>query len=437
MTGYQMTTITPNNIRYQNVVALVSGKGGSGKTTCATSMAAILAAANVRVLLVDFDLVTNGASYFFIEDLRRQGQLGLIESLGRDSAKQRLDMHPEYNSLIVEVQRPQLPRPFYFLASKSDFRSKDPAVDRVQARDPKEILAHLLDDVAQEYEVVLLDCQAGATQSAAAAAGSADRVVIVSEHDQISSDAVDNLLIRMGELFSRHMYLLNKVYIKESKDYQVAKEWFGGLNRLPPLPFGFDIRVAFGSRQIPVNTREPSAYFFALFEATKALFPEMSTQLQTYQDEVVEGQFAEFSENITSLVEERDRFRKELVDIGRQPTIQIDTITVGVLSGLVAVASIAVTFAALVYGLQLLLPILVGVFGAIGGIGGLVFSLLRVWRTRREAVLREERAKVEKSLGDVERDIDMYRSLLATKSEALLFEYAPPPQSREPLVDQD
>jgi len=423
-----MTTSTPSTIRYRNVVALVSGKGGSGKTTCATSMAAILAAANVRVLLVDFDLITNGASYFFLEDLQRQGKLGLIEALGGDSAKQGSGS-PPYDTHILEVVSPQLPQPFYFLASKSNFRSKDPAVDRVQALDPKEILTHLLHGVAQEYEVILLDCQAGATQSAAAAAELADRVVIVSEHDQISSDAVDNLVIRMGELFSRHMYLLNKVYIKEPKDYQLAKEWFGGLNRLPPLPFGFDIRTAFGSRQIPVNPREPSAYFFALFEVTKALFPEMSPRLQNYQDEVVEGQFAEYSEKLTSLVEERDRFRKQLVDIGRRPGIEIDTFTIGSFSVLLAVASIVITLLALLYGLELLLPILVGVFGAILGIGGLLFSILRQWKINKESVLLEERTKLEQGLGDIEREIDMYRSLLVTKSEALLFGYESPEPS--------
>jgi len=29
-------------------------------------------------LLVDFDLITNGASYFFLEDLQRQGKLGVM-----------------------------------------------------------------------------------------------------------------------------------------------------------------------------------------------------------------------------------------------------------------------------------------------------------------------------------------------------------------------
>ena len=50
------------------ILTLLSGKGGSGKTTIALSIAAMLANCGMKVLLVDCDLATNGGSYFF-EDL--------------------------------------------------------------------------------------------------------------------------------------------------------------------------------------------------------------------------------------------------------------------------------------------------------------------------------------------------------------------------------
>lgn len=50
-------------------IALLSGKGGSGKTTLALSMATMLSECGVKVLLIDCDLSTNGATYFYEEKL--------------------------------------------------------------------------------------------------------------------------------------------------------------------------------------------------------------------------------------------------------------------------------------------------------------------------------------------------------------------------------
>ena len=46
-------------------VAFLSGKGGSGKTTLALSIADLLSRCNITTLLVDCDLSTNGATYFY------------------------------------------------------------------------------------------------------------------------------------------------------------------------------------------------------------------------------------------------------------------------------------------------------------------------------------------------------------------------------------
>ena len=51
------------------ILALLSGKGGSGKTTLALSMSSMLSKCGIRVLLVDCDLSTNGATYFYEDRL--------------------------------------------------------------------------------------------------------------------------------------------------------------------------------------------------------------------------------------------------------------------------------------------------------------------------------------------------------------------------------
>ena len=47
------------------VATFMSGKGGSGKTTLSLTMAYMLSSCNLNVLLVDCDLSTNGATFFF------------------------------------------------------------------------------------------------------------------------------------------------------------------------------------------------------------------------------------------------------------------------------------------------------------------------------------------------------------------------------------
>lgn len=45
-------------------IAFLSGKGGSGKTTLALSMADLMSKCKIKTLLIDCDLSTNGATYF-------------------------------------------------------------------------------------------------------------------------------------------------------------------------------------------------------------------------------------------------------------------------------------------------------------------------------------------------------------------------------------
>ncbi len=47
------------------IIVFLSGKGGSGKTTVAIAFAKLLSDISKHTVLVDFDLSTNGASYFF------------------------------------------------------------------------------------------------------------------------------------------------------------------------------------------------------------------------------------------------------------------------------------------------------------------------------------------------------------------------------------
>src|SRR4051794_22785200 len=59
------------------VIVLLSGKGGSGKTVLALSMSRVLTEAGLKVLLVDCDASTHGATYFFESELEDRSGGGI------------------------------------------------------------------------------------------------------------------------------------------------------------------------------------------------------------------------------------------------------------------------------------------------------------------------------------------------------------------------
>ncbi len=122
------------------VVAIVNQKGGVGKTTTAVNLAASLAAAERRILLVDMDPQSNATS-----------GLGI-------SAKERPCI---YEVILEEVQIQDTVTatalPFLKLVP-ADQRLAGAEVELVPAIARERRLKHALSDVAGEYDYVFVDC---------------------------------------------------------------------------------------------------------------------------------------------------------------------------------------------------------------------------------------------------------------------------------------
>src|SRR2546427_1539603 len=111
--------------RFSNTIAFVSGKGGAGKTTSVIAIASLLSRSGIRTLVIDFDLVTNGASYFFADKLEQSGKNGIVEEL-RSSHRDRPYPSKSGEALETKWERDVLTvnEGFYFLASRSHFATK-------------------------------------------------------------------------------------------------------------------------------------------------------------------------------------------------------------------------------------------------------------------------------------------------------------------------
>ena len=71
--------MTSNTNKKTSVISFLSGKGGSGKTSSSLAISKILADVGFKVLLIDFDFATSGATYFFLPDLNNTDRNGLID----------------------------------------------------------------------------------------------------------------------------------------------------------------------------------------------------------------------------------------------------------------------------------------------------------------------------------------------------------------------
>ncbi|MFE6966771.1 ParA family protein [Agromyces sp. NPDC057679] len=154
-----------------NVVAVINGKGGVGKTTITSGLAGMLAASGWRVLVIDLDYQANlgmDLGYFLTEVDDEGESLAISLQYGKPlkvvhNVRENLDVIPGGELLVTAEQA---------LGSTVN-----------QRRDPRLALAEVLAPIAGEYDIVLMDCPPGARPIQLAAAGAARFILIPTKTD--------------------------------------------------------------------------------------------------------------------------------------------------------------------------------------------------------------------------------------------------------------
>lgn len=403
------------------VIALLSGKGGSGKSTVSISMAKIISDLQCSCLLVDFDLATNGASYFF-QSLFSDSSYGIWEILASQWSPSK--------DVSVESTLVQAEENLYFVPSRARLRSKGLTYENLPM-DTKTLKHQILIPLIRwakkkDIKYVLIDCQAGYSDSSVVASEVADATVFVSEADSISSDAADNLLIQLGDkLPSERRFLINKIDVRDADTYRKMTEVFSTINRLPPLPYDYGVRNAFGARQMPVRTDEPSPVLFALFETMNVMLPELREQFERYRKEHIEQLFEEYNSRFDELVKMREHLEREKATLesrqererGTSRWLLLQLVAVGSLvPASLGIFSFFVGDTETTSTVILLTGLFVVGLGAIGGL----FYQRRVWKNQRQ--YEEAERIISSRLKEVEAQLDQYRSLLWSQSRDYLID---------------
>jgi cellulose biosynthesis protein BcsQ len=424
------------------LVAFLSGKGGAGKTTAAIGVAKIMADVGFKVLLVDFDLATSGASYFFAPKFLDwagnglAGTLDLLPTLSQEAAAE------GFKRLVLPISEN-----FDFIPSRTALGKpsspwKGPGTKEFFV---STMLRPMLGSLGGSYDFVLIDNQAGYTTTTAAGAAVATKAVVVAESDRISSDAVDNLIALLGNDMPRfRRYLINKVEIRESGDYRSKVEAFKAMNRLPPLPFDFSVRNAFGDREIPVDVEKPTSFLIALFATVKEIFPEQKQHLEQYETDKVTRLFDRYQQSLDELLAKRQRVQDEIVEFQTlekrdeyqsrifNSRLQVIVLMMTSLVGVTFVArdALARWFAVRLGGEDFVMGVLVPTL--VVGIGAIAWLLVgrsnRLSETAKVELRRtRDLLKLQRELSDIESEVGRYKNLIATRSRDLLvdFERAP------------
>lgn len=156
------------------VYAVANQKGGVGKTTTAVNLAACLAEAGERALVVDLDPQANATS-------------GLGERANGSSSYDLLDGAP-----LHELVRPTRFPNLWLVPAKPDLAGA--AVELARHEDGEHFLAHSLAGAAAEYGFVFLDCPPSLGPLTVNALAAADRVLVPVQAEYYALEGLSQLL---------------------------------------------------------------------------------------------------------------------------------------------------------------------------------------------------------------------------------------------------
>ena len=289
------------------VLALLSGKGGSGKTTLALSIASMLSECRLKVLLVDCDLSTNGATYFYEEKLAENtNEISSFYNLfigdtNDDSYRLRkvikIDEYMDFMPSIVKITK----------SNSESYRYREQDLKKVDKIDKK---------LRDEYDVIIYDCQAGYTDILKLLLPYVDINLVVMEADAISSAAIRSFYLKVGNLLNdKKIYqIFNKA---TDEEYEIYSKISGGtvFTNIETVMFDWKIRKAFSVAQIPDMKKTSARYGEQVYNICKVLFKDEKIQegLKKYEFVIKINRKSEEESNLRDKIEAQfsnEQYRK-------------------------------------------------------------------------------------------------------------------------------
>lgn len=249
-------------------LALLSGKGGSGKTTLALSVASMLSTCRIKVLLIDCDLCTNGATYFYESRLSNQNTMPI--------------------SFYDILFNPYITKNNFVFININSYFDFLPSIFQISESNTKTYSYREQNNsnwitfyqyACYQYDVVLFDCQAGYTDVLKVILPFMDINLFVMEADAISSSAIRSLYLKIANLINdKNVYqLFNKA---TDEEYEIYSKISGGtvFTNIETITFDWKIRRAFAVAQIPDMKNTSADYGKQIYNVCKILLTDVNIQ---------------------------------------------------------------------------------------------------------------------------------------------------------------
>lgn len=167
------------------VIAVVSGKGGTGKTSFTTLTGMALAQLGKKTLLLDCDIgLRNLDLYLGVSDRALMDFTDVIA--GRTTLAQAVVRHPLYPNL-------------YLLTAPVSFGVRLPNKHEMQ---------RLIDEIRRHFDFCLIDAAAGIGEAFALATCCADRAVVVTTNDPSSLRDAQRTVMELHRFPSGYLHLV-------------------------------------------------------------------------------------------------------------------------------------------------------------------------------------------------------------------------------------
>jgi len=223
-------------------IAIVSGKGGSGKTIIAAVMAEVFDAAGQSLILVDADTGTAGLTFYFGLELVSNTSVGLTD-LFLDSDK----LQGERVSSVVRPIRGFKQAKFL---SVGDYRRFPKDLSEAELASRMKPVISRLKEIA---DYVVFDCRGGIDEESLAVCKSVDDILLIVETDTTSYQATQRLVDILSEndtALKLKGFMINKVF---DNPKTLAKNGTAAFRSqyLTAIPFDFDAMREFFTGGIP------------------------------------------------------------------------------------------------------------------------------------------------------------------------------------------
>jgi MinD-like ATPase involved in chromosome partitioning or flagellar assembly len=377
------------------IISILSGKGGAGKTIIGLAMARVLSEAGLRCLFVDCDIATHGATYFFETELNEKTVSSLADFM-REDDKRPAPLETAFG--------------FYFLPS-----TLSPASDKFASDEGIPRAFEKLRVLADSYDVCILDCHAGYSKVVFEAVRLSNRNLIVLEPDAVSGAALRVLYLQIGLVMnaSNTWQIFNKLTEEERPSYEKV---FGGtlFANLPPIPFDWNVRAAFAMREVPGIATESSAFGLGVLRIMKTLFPSAKVPLEELEERTVGRWYESITKSLASLEEQKEKARFRIFDLRRELNLRQARRIAALLSGLGGLTLIVALFK--LFGINLIPTDIVGspIFLVVLAVALLFAGTLYYQSQLGRISLEESSLASRESLAKVESEIKRYQTLILT-----------------------